>query len=432
MHYLCLGFTARVQRSYSVGPRRSKLDQLLDEIRDGRNYTTVTGYKINSFSPDNNSSAERMGWRNINWTAVEESDVCSSAPSKTDRIMVRDRLVFLKRDDLLKLHGSQISGNKARKFLTLNSMSAFPSCIVSYGGPQSNAMVALAAMVHSRNVAAATESDEVAASNNDPRRKRFVYYTKKLPRFLRNQPSGNLFRALSLGMELIEVSPEDYNMLFGGDFGGKTEPPLCLPPPVHNDSLWIPQGGACGVAQAGARLLAREILEYWLEVGNGRPLSVFLPGGTCSTALFLHEYLQELQMNTAREQRIDIKVVVIPCVGDAGYARRQMLSLSSTLGLKHNIPDILPPSPDDAYFGQGNKGNDYFPFGEPALPILRVFEEMQSQNQITLDLLYGAPSWALLLRHWHSQVVRGSSLSPKAPNGRREIMYVHSGGLEGM
>jgi 1-aminocyclopropane-1-carboxylate deaminase len=156
------------------------------------------------------------------------------SPSPVDVIMVRDRLVYLKRDDQLRLPGSQVSGNKARKMLALNELTKedFPTCLVSYGGPQSNAMLALAAIVRFQN-------EKSGLGTGDPDRKRFVYYAKKLPRFLRNQPNGNLFRALSLGMELVEVSAEEYNDLFGGDWGGQSEAPKSLQAPVPRDSVWV-------------------------------------------------------------------------------------------------------------------------------------------------------------------------------------------------
>lgn len=65
-------------------------------------------------------------------------------------------------------------------------------------------MLALAAVVQFQNM-------RLGLGNDDSMRKRFVYYTKKLPRFLRNQPSGNLFRAMSLGTEIMELSPQEYS-----------------------------------------------------------------------------------------------------------------------------------------------------------------------------------------------------------------------------
>jgi hypothetical protein len=175
------------------------------------------------------------GWRSIDWKA-QKSNIKQPviSPSPVDVVMVRDRLVYLKRDDQLRLPGSQISGNKARKMLALNDLAKedFPTCLVSYGGPQSNAMLALAAIVRFQN-------EKAGLGTDDPDRKRFVYYAKKLPRFLRNQPNGNLYRALALGMELVEVSAEEYKDLFGGDWGGQSEAPKSLQAPVPSDSVWV-------------------------------------------------------------------------------------------------------------------------------------------------------------------------------------------------
>ena len=77
------------------------------------------------------------------------------APSPMETILLDDRILYVKRDDLLRLPGSHISGNKARKFLALNSVipeKDLPSCIVSHGGPQSNSMLALAALCHSKSI----------------------------------------------------------------------------------------------------------------------------------------------------------------------------------------------------------------------------------------------------------------------------------------
>jgi hypothetical protein len=42
----------------------------------------------------------------------------------------------------------------------------------------------------------------------------------------------------------------------------------------------VPQGGACGVALTGSKLLAIEIVSFWSKQSKGMPLSVCLPGGT--------------------------------------------------------------------------------------------------------------------------------------------------------
>jgi 1-aminocyclopropane-1-carboxylate deaminase len=422
MLHLTSGFMLRAGRT-TTRPiatfLTSEMDDLFDEVLNNQNFTmAVNPTTLKSGFPENPS----IPWRIIDWKK-EEANIIPTPPSPVDIVMVRDRLVYLKRDDQLRLPGSQISGNKARKMLTLNAMVDFPACIVSYGGPQSNAMLALAAVVHFHNVRAGS------TSKGDPKRKRFVYYTKKLPRFLKNQPSGNLFRALSLGMELQQLSPLHYSDMFGGDFGGNAEPPVGLAPPVVGDSVWVPQGGASGIAQAGSRLLANEIVSYWAEHGAKRPLSVFLPGGTCTTALFLHQAIHMLQQEQSLQERLDIAIIVIPCVGDEGYARRQMLALNTQFkGEMIDIPTILPATPDDSYFGQtsGKENKSYFQFGEPMSSILDVYSEMRDDCKVILDLLYGAPAWAILLRHWRAKIA-GSS-----PLAGREIMYVHSGGIEGI
>ena len=429
------------------------MDDLIDEVLNKLQQTNLTKATdprsspsslpspSTVFSPSKDTrSCSNNGWRTIDWSKQEQQreDVVVPTPppppppSPVDIILVRDRVVYLKRDDQLKLPGSQISGNKARKMLSLNALASplveddsFPACLVSYGGPQSNAMLALAAVVHFHN-----QNNHHHQKQQTPP-KRFVYYTKKLPKFLRNQPSGNLFRALSLGMELRELDLVEYNDLFGGDFGGSADPPPNLVPPVDGDSVWIPQGAASEVAIAGTRLLAQEIWQYWSEHGRGRPLSVVLPGGTCSTALLVHQALLKLQQQQQqKEQVLDIQVVVIPCVGDDGYARRQMLSLNTrTNGNGDDIPAILSPAPEDtSYFGQhsstGTK-EGYFSFGEPHASILNVFREMKEENEVLLDLLYGAPAWTIMLRHWRTK-------DPHSLLSGREIMYVHSGGIEGI
>jgi 1-aminocyclopropane-1-carboxylate deaminase len=389
-------------------------------------------------------------------------------PSPIEAIFVRDRLVYLKRDDLLRLKGSNVSGNKARKMFALNQIPAknFPDCIVSYGGPQSNAMVALAAIVHSKNVELDDETkeyipdvegatienfltrsdivDDEIHQHNDSihdhmashiqvrQQKRFVYYTKKLPRFLRANQNGNLFRAKLLGMELIELSNKEYEAFFGSESGGKAEAPIGLHPPIPNKSLWIPQGCACAVAVPGGKILASEIVGFWQAQGRGQPLSVFLPGGTCATALILHQEIQKLL--DSPQNSMDIKVVVIPCVGDDVYARRQMMALSlhnGGEGLYSELPTVLPPAaPSSPYFGQASKNCTYFPFGKPDVALLETFREMNNKNGVVLDLLYGSPAWTVLLRHWRPSSCEDFSITN--PFVGREIMYVHSGGLEGI
>ena len=208
------------------------------------------------------------------------------------------------------------------------------------------------------------------------------------------------------------------------------------------------------MARRGTWELATEIVSYWSTTGKGRPLTVCIPGGTCSTAALLDDALRGILLTTDdnnNSSSMDIRVVVIPCVGGEKYAQRQMISLRrNTGGMEHNnnsneadgslllnmsIPTVLPPAPDvTRYFGQASLPDDaqYFRFGEPNERILETFREMKNSYGVTLDLLYGAPSWTILFRHFRTEPNDNSGFDPKAPLAGREIMYVHSGGLEGI
>jgi len=264
------------------------------------------------------------------------------------------------------------------------------------------------------------------------RTKRFVYYTKKLPRYLRKQPSGNLLRALSLGMEIVELSHDKYKELFGGDSGGTSTPPPSLEPPVPGKSVWIPQGGACGLAVKGVQLLAHEIVSFWAVQGRGAALSVCVPGGTCTTAMLLSREINAI-LKARDDNTLDIQVVVIPCVGGDAYALRQMSSLDTSTGGngKDDLPAILIPLNHLEYGPSRRRNNGYFTFGEPASAILDVFEEMNDEHGVYLDLLYGAPAWSLLLQHWNRPHTADDERQSTPIDGR-QIMYVHSGGLEGI
>jgi len=412
---------------------------------------------------------KKGAWRTVDWNKVNIGDythaddnyiisqidqLCTKIqpdkPSPVELCLVRDRMVYIKRDDLLRLPDSGVSGNKARKMLALNYLPIedFPDVVVSYGGVQSNAMLAIAAIVNAKNIEASSSSSSSSMEDNGSitndnkkvedfvrdqakikRKKRFVYYAKKLPRYLRNQPSGNILRALSLGMEIVEVSNDEYKELFGGDSGGASAPPPGLVPPIPGNSVWIPQGGACGLAVKGVCLLADEIVSFWDIQGKGNALSVCVPGGTCTTAMLLSREINAIMER--RKDKLDIQVVVIPCVGGDKYAYRQMSALDITTGGngKSDLPAILLPLHDADYGPVRRKNNGYFTFGEPASAILDIFEEMKEEHGVNLDLLYGAPAWTLLLQHWKW---RSNEDKQASPIDGRQIMYVHTGGLEGI
>jgi 1-aminocyclopropane-1-carboxylate deaminase len=441
---LSLGFTNTLHYSNSSTKKSTRRLSSFDELLGDVERLLAEDEDLSS-SALKDSSLSNNAWKQLDWKDISLRDV---KPSPVEERMIQGRRIFVKRDDLLRLPGSQISGNKARKMLALNDMEDFPDCLVSFGGPQSNSMLALAAICNyksrdessssstSTSTSTSTSSTtEVQPSTNNATQQqllkhRFVYYTKKLPRFLRNQPSGNLFRAMSLGMEIKELSHQEYKDFFGGDWGGSSEAPIGLAPPIPNNSVWVPQGGACPMASAGVQMLAREIAAFWSENGKGRPLSVCVPGGTCSTAVLLHHQLKKLVGDED-----DIQVVVIPCVGDAAYARRQMMSLSSQVGrAAEDIPSILLPAPDIDWNGKDDPDEKlkYYNFGEPDKDILHTFEMFRDDYDLSLDLIYGAPAWTIMLRHWNVELIYGVLFDPNNPIAGREVMYIHSGGLEGI
>ncbi|CAM9789549.1 unnamed protein product [Laminaria digitata] len=194
----------------------------------------------------------------------------SEAP--VEEFSVRGRRVLVKRDDKMRLAGSGLSGNKARKLYALNKIptESFPKLVASHGGAQSNAMVAIAAVVASKEGSS------------------FVYYTKPVPRWLRRNPVGNFARALALGAEIMEVHPEDYKRYFGGvDGPGPTYSEV-----VPQEALFLPQGGADAGAEEGVSMLADEIISYWdANRPPGKVCHSSHHSGTGTTALFLARHL---------------------------------------------------------------------------------------------------------------------------------------------
>jgi 1-aminocyclopropane-1-carboxylate deaminase/D-cysteine desulfhydrase-like pyridoxal-dependent ACC family enzyme len=191
----------------------------------------------------------------------------------------------------------------------------------------------------------------------------------------------------------------------------------------------------------------------------------------CTSCPTNHTVIEKIQ------ERLDIEVVVIPCVGDEVYAQRQMINLNvQVLGHnieKHqnNVPTILRPTPIHDGITTRNqkqivdesitKRHDYYRFGEPHADILQTFREFRDEYDILIDLLYGAPCWTILFRHWTSSIMSSTftttttsmsstpttsaasdnnnsrrdpnpTFNPLAPLDGRRIMYVHSGGVEGI
>ena len=211
--------------------------------------------------------------------------------SPISKISLEGRDFYVKRDDLIDPF---LAGNKYRKLYTLlTTPSNKLSKIISYGGTQSNAMLAIAAMCKSKGW-------------------EFVYYTKPVSKTQKNSLVGNYFHSISLGMKHVEIDGELYR-----DFIAS------LSLTLDERTFIIDQGGAVKEAKEGLEVLAQEIRSADLNLK-----SLATPSGTGTTALFLALALPEF------------KVYTTPCVGDVKYLKEQMEALSK-------IPDnlvILEPS----------------------------------------------------------------------------------------
>ena len=210
--------------------------------------------------------------------------------SPVARVRFRGRDWFIKRDDLLH----PFPGNKGRKLLGLLALDwSGIRQIVSHGGNQSNAMLAVARLARMRG-------------------RPFRYYTRPIPAWLRAEPVGNLREALALGMELVETRSAPDPAGFG------------------EDGLFIPQGVADALAEPGLAQLARELAGFVRDQGLAQP-TVFLPSGTGATAFFL-------------QRHSPWPVLTVPCVGDAAYLREQFARLGPP-----PWPRVLEPLPSHPF-----------------------------------------------------------------------------------
>jgi 1-aminocyclopropane-1-carboxylate deaminase/D-cysteine desulfhydrase-like pyridoxal-dependent ACC family enzyme len=214
-----------------------------------------------------------------------EENIFGVENSPISKIYLEGREFLVKRDDLIDPF---LAGNKYRKLYTLLQTSqATYNKIISYGGTQSNAMLAIAAMCKNKGWD-------------------FFYYTKPLSSAQKEQAEGNYTLALSLGMRHVEIEQEYYQEYISW-----------LRINLDAKTYIIDQGGADNTAKAGLEVLAQEIKEANLNIK-----SLATPSGTGTTALYLALALPEY------------KVYTTPCIGDAVYLKEQMRAL-------HEIPKNL-------------------------------------------------------------------------------------------
>ena len=205
--------------------------------------------------------------------------------SAISKIKLEGREFYVKRDDLIDPY---LAGNKYRKlYKLLNTPPNKLNKIISYGGTQSNAMLAIAAMCKNKGW-------------------EFDYYTKPQSDTQKTLDNGNYYHSIKMGMNHIEIDSTLYKDYIASLFLN-----------INESEFIVHQGGAVSEAREGIEVLADEIRSASIDVK-----SVATPSGTGTTALFLALALKEFRVYTT------------PCIGDVAYLKEQMQAL-------HEIPENL-------------------------------------------------------------------------------------------
>jgi 1-aminocyclopropane-1-carboxylate deaminase/D-cysteine desulfhydrase-like pyridoxal-dependent ACC family enzyme len=262
--------------------------------------------------------------------------------SPISTITIGEREFFVKRDDLIDPY---LAGNKYRKLYTLlNTPKNSYSKIISYGGTQSNAMLAIAAMCKKKDW-------------------KFFYYTKPLSKTQKENPLGNYANALLLGMHHNEIEDELYK-----DFIASLRVNL------DDKTFILDQGGAVEEAKIGLEVLAEEIRNA-SESSSLDFKAVATPSGTGTTALFLALALPEY------------KVYTTPCVGNVEYLKEQMLAL-------HVIPaNLIILEPKKKYH-----------FAKLYEEFYKMYKNTV-ESGIEFDLLYAPAMWLSLLEQTDEKIL---------------------------
>ncbi|RJX73609.1 1-aminocyclopropane-1-carboxylate deaminase/D-cysteine desulfhydrase [Vibrio sinensis] len=273
-----------------------------------------------------------------------------------------DIAFFLKRDD--QMH-PQFSGNKARKFMALlDHDDPKITTLIGYGSPQANSLYSMAALASLKGW-------------------QLEFYVDHIPTWLKSNPIGNYRAALELGADIIAVSESG---LHPHEYIHTIRKP-------NEDSLFVPEGGRCGLAEAGVKQLAQELIDWITQQTNSQSnlnFVVALPSGTGTTALYLNKYLAPL----------GIEVLTCACVGGSDYLRHQFAELNEP-----NLPTILELEYKH-HFGK-LYSQDFI-----------IWQQILNETNIEFDLLYDPMMWQCL-QSW------------KINNPDKQILYVHQGGLLG-
>ncbi len=263
--------------------------------------------------------------------------------SAISKITIDERDFFVKRDETIDPY---LSGNKFRKLYSiLQTPNNKFTTLISYGGTQSNAMLALAAICQTKGWI-------------------FEYYTKKISPVIKEQKYGNYYEALSLGMEIIELEYDLYKEYISGLRLGLDE-----------KTLLVDQGGADFSAREGLSVLADELREQFKTQEFSHIKAIATPSGTGTTALYLALSLPEYIIYTT------------PCIGSVEYLKEQMQAL-------HIIPkNLIILEPKKKYH-----------FAKLYDEFLQMYIKLKKAG-VEFDLLYAPSMWLALLAQTKESVL---------------------------
>ncbi|KAA6224805.1 MULTISPECIES: 1-aminocyclopropane-1-carboxylate deaminase/D-cysteine desulfhydrase [unclassified Campylobacter] len=254
--------------------------------------------------------------------------------TRIDKIKFKGFEFYVKRDDELGL----INGNKARKLAFFMSKN-YPKGqgFLSYGGTQSNALLALAIFTKQRDY-----------------KLNFVH--AKISNFLKNNPCGNYLYALNYGTNFIENTSK----LSLKEFAYSLK---------KDNEFFLNEGIAQNEAEFGYKELAKEIE---LQARNlNIEFDIFLPSGTGTSAAFLAKHSK-------------FKVFTTFCVGDEIYLKDQILTLIKD----YDFSNLHILSLDKKYH-----------FAKPYAEFIKIYKEILKQTQIEFDLLYDSLGLLCILKH---------------------------------
>ena len=316
------------------------------------------------------------------------------ANTPVDIFSFADREIFLKRDDLLH---PAFSGNKARKFAYfLDHDFAGINKVIGHGSPLANSLYSLSALAKLKGWQCDFYVDHIASQ-------------------IIKHPTGNYAAALANDAHIIDLSDimarrpaltPQLELDTGSLINARTtlvdkgiEAHLSCQDYIEKNvlkneptALFIPEGGRCSYAEYGVSILAKEIMHF-AQANKLDDLTVFLPSGTGTTALFLNQSFIRHHTN--------IRVKTCAVVGGDDYLRLQFSMLNADIS-EH--PQII------------NTGKKYH-FGKLYAEFYIMWQRVCASG-VEFELLYDPLGFIVLedyLLHGH----------------RGPLMYLHQGGLLG-